>query len=221
VLKQTLQGVQREGFDKLIDILQKDLISPQLVLLRQQLQQQLQKQDASIEVLERVYCLLQQNPTSSDLQGLHTLSQQQQALQKEFSQALQDIQTRTSEQVRLRDLYKQDQQRQEMISLDLQNISAFLKEMRDGPSVPLSLPDHRESGYLSDRQEVAETIPAVVPETQPGESLTDQQEVAEIIPAVVPEAYLGESLSDQQKITESIPAVVPDNANKRSLESTL
>src|SRR5436853_4977337 len=47
VIKNRMQEANPEGFDKLIQILEKDTIVPQLELLRQQFEQQLQKQENS------------------------------------------------------------------------------------------------------------------------------------------------------------------------------
>ncbi|MBV9690037.1 MAG: hypothetical protein JO202_10025 [Ktedonobacteraceae bacterium] len=133
VIKYSLQNANPDAFDKLgqlVRVLQQD--SSQLESLQQQFQQQLQKQDACIEALERISNLLQQAPTSSSLLGLQVLSQQQYALQKEFSRLLQNIETRTSEQAQwLGDLYQQDQQTQEKISDSLGKISVLLEQMRD------------------------------------------------------------------------------------------
>jgi hypothetical protein len=163
-LKQMLQNVQREGFDKLIDVLQQDTISPQLDVLRQQLAQQVQRQDASIEALRQISGLLQQTPTASYLQGIHLLSQQHHALQREFSHTLQDIQTRTSEQVqRLSGLYEQDQRTRETISVGLEKISHLLERMQEQI---LSLPGYRESRSLSDPETITEKVPVVTPPIQ-------------------------------------------------------
>jgi len=170
LFKQMLQDVQREGFDRLIDILQQDTILPQLEVMQQQLQQQLEVQENCVRVLKQVHRLFQQTPTSSDLQGLRTLSQQQQqALQKDFSYMLHDLrylQTQISEQMqRLADLSEQDQHAQKTISDGLAKIPPLLEEMQ-GNVKALSLSSDREHRSLSDRQTRTEPALAVVSPAQ-------------------------------------------------------
>lgn len=146
LLKQMLQNVQREGFDKLIDILQQDTISPQLEFLQQQLQQQLQVQDTCVKVLGQIYGLLQQIPTSSDLRELHTsYQQQQQSLQKVISSLVQDLQNMQTHIVEhMQQLYEQEQQTQKTISGGLGKIPPLLEEIRDNVQT-LSLPSDRQT----------------------------------------------------------------------------
>lgn len=167
VLKQTLQSVQLEGFDKLIKVLQEDTISPKLDDLEKHLKQQMQKQDACIETLGHIHDVLQKTPTASDLQELYTLSQQQQQpLQKEFSHTLQDLQNRVSEQPGwLGDFYQQEQNTQETISRGLQNVASLLEQIRDG-SKTNSLQDYPEHTPFPNQQKATDEVPAIIPSAQ-------------------------------------------------------
>lgn len=151
-LKQALRDVEqdrlREDFDKLIDVLQQDSIWLQTEILQEQLQRQIQKQEACVKALMRIYTLLQQNPTSSGLQ----------AAQKEFSHILQDIQERTTEQVqRLSTVYEQDKQAQNKSSASLENISLLLEQMRDSLRTLSSL-SHQEDESLPNQETITEPV---------------------------------------------------------------
>jgi hypothetical protein len=157
-LQDVQQEIQQGDLDKLIDVLQKDTVSPQLELLQERLDQQIQMQVVCNEVLQRISGLLQEVPTSSTLKAWYTSSQQQQyAWQKELSHRLQDIQVKNSEQVlRLGNLYRQDQYTQERILVSLRNVTFLLEQMLVRPP----LPNYRENGSLFKREPITAPVSA-------------------------------------------------------------
>jgi hypothetical protein len=168
VFKRSLQSANPVGLEKLIAVLEVDTLSPHLESLKEKLDQQIKKQDVCIEVLERLSLLLQQTPTSSDIQGLHTLSQQQlQYLQKDLFEILNDIKDRNAEQVQLiGDLSQKDQHAQQTASLDLRKISILLGQM-EGSLKTSPLSSHQENGSLpDDQQPVTGPVIAVATPTQ-------------------------------------------------------
>src|SRR5262249_10266455 len=82
----------KEGIDKLIEFLERDAVSSSdLEVLKKQLEQLLEKQDAGIEVLERIDDSLQQTPTVSNLLTLYTLQKKQLEKQEAHVQVLKRI----------------------------------------------------------------------------------------------------------------------------------
>jgi hypothetical protein len=168
-LKQMLQNVQREGFDKLIDILDQDTISPQLENLSRQLwQQHLEQSDVLTNGLAHI------NPSLiiSHLSRLSTLLQQQSDLQKRSFQILQTMQTTlqqstiSTQSQRLDDLHGQEQKIQQVISNDLPQITSSLQQIRDQLSTIILLNQRTDSTQSS----LATTDPNMIALDPPSQS---------------------------------------------------
>jgi uncharacterized protein YoxC len=164
--KQTLQNVEREGLDKLVDVLEKDTgtILEKLDELQKDLKQQIQKQNDSVEKWEQIHVVLQKTSSeASGIQGLYIQSQRQhEAMLKEFSQVLQGIQSRAMEQAGwLGDLYQLDKDRQGEIVSSLAKVTHLLEQVRDSLH-HLSVPDQHKNGAVAEQQRITEQVPVAI-----------------------------------------------------------
>jgi hypothetical protein len=165
-LKQTLQNVQREGLDKLVDVLEKDagIILEKLDELQEGLKQQIHKQNDSVEKWDQIHTVLQKTSSeASGIQGLYIQSQRQhEAMLKEFSQVLQSVQSRASEQAEwLGDLYQLDQRSQGEIVSGLAQVTHLLEQVRDSLH-HLSVPDQYKDGAVTEQQRITEQVPVAI-----------------------------------------------------------
>jgi hypothetical protein len=151
MLKRSLRE-EPEGLDKLIEVLEHDLITPQLEVLQRQFRQLLQTQATSIDVLSWLGDLLQHMPTTTDLKNLQISAHQRELTwNKKLNQALQDIHTRTTEQVEwLGDLFQQSQHTEKTISADLRTITSILEQLQNEVEIG-SLPEEPTNDTASEQ----------------------------------------------------------------------
>lgn len=151
MLKRRLRE-ESEGLDRLIEVLERDVVTPQLEDIREQIRQLREAQKANVATLSQLGVRLQQMPTPTDLKNLQTVAHQRMlAWNKEFNQVLQDIHSRTTEQVGwLNSLFQQSQRREETLSTDLHAIARILEPFQNKVEVT-PLPEQPVSKVESDQ----------------------------------------------------------------------
>ncbi len=169
LLKRALRNVELEGFNKLIDILDQDTISPKLEDLSQQLWYQHREQlNTLTNGLLHVDSSIKQS-LNSHLSHLSTLLQQQLDLQQQSAQTLQAMQatlkqsTISTQLQRLEnDLREREQRIQQGIANDLRLISSSLKQIQDQLGTAILLNQQNgstQSGLLTTDPDMVAVVP--------------------------------------------------------------